>query len=110
LAVVGALSGLVGIIGATLHSHVRPIPALGQAAYIALFHAPVLLWLSKADKSGLPFLVGLGFSLGCAFFTGSIYLRYLASLEKATILAPVGGGLLIFSWAGLTGWAIARTF
>lgn len=93
--------GAAGLIGATLYAHVRPVPALQQAAYIALFHALVLLWLSRARKGFLPTLLSVGFLGGVLLFTGSIYLRYLAGMEKATTIAPAGGTLLILSWLGL---------
>jgi|GEM_PF-6118841 len=31
--VIGGLWGVGGLVGATLYAHLRPIPALGQAAY-----------------------------------------------------------------------------
>ncbi|MCS6896271.1 MAG: DUF423 domain-containing protein [Bacteroidia bacterium] len=93
--------GAFGLIGATMHAHVRPVPALGQAAYIALFHAIVLLWLSQKRRSAAGLLLAMGFIGGVGLFSGTIYLRYLAGIERATVLAPVGGSLLILSWIGL---------
>lgn len=97
----GGLFGLVGILGATLFAHVRPVPALGQAAYIALFHAPVLLWLSREKPSSPLQWVAVGYIGGLAIFVGTIYLRYLLGIEGATRLAPLGGSLLILAWGGL---------
>lgn len=98
---VAGLTGMFGLIGATLYAHVRPVPALQQAAYIALFHAPVFLWLSREKRGFLPALLAAGFLIGTALFTGSIYLRYLAGVDSATTIAPAGGTLLILSWLGL---------
>lgn len=103
---VAGLVGAGGLVGATLYAHVQPIPALGQAAYIALFHAPVLLWLSRERQSLLKTLLSVGFLLGVSLFTGSIYLRYLGGVERATIVAPTGGTLLILSWLGISGLAL----
>lgn len=93
--------GALGLVGATLHAHVRPVPALGQGAYIALFHALLLLWLSQEKKSTFSHLLAVGIIAGVSLFSGTIYLRYLAGVEEATKLAPVGGSLLILSWIGL---------
>ncbi|MCS7153850.1 MAG: DUF423 domain-containing protein, partial [Bacteroidia bacterium] len=106
LIVVAGFVGASGLIGATIHAHLRPVPAIGQAAYIALFHAPVLLWLSRVEKSVWSMLLGMGFIGGVGLFTGTIYLRYLGGIEKATVLAPVGGTLLILSWIGLAIWGV----
>lgn len=106
LIVAAGLLGALGLVGATIHAHIRPLPAVGQAAYIALFHAPVLLWLSSLEKSIWSMLLSIGFIGGVGLFTGTIYLRYLGGIEKATVLAPVGGTLMILSWIGLTVWGI----
>lgn len=90
--------GVTGVIGATLYAHVRPIPALGQAAYMALFHAAPLLFLSREKPAFLPRLQVILFFAGILLFTGSIYLKYLAGWEAATTIAPAGGTLLIIGW------------
>jgi uncharacterized membrane protein YgdD (TMEM256/DUF423 family) len=92
----------MGVVGATLYAHARPIPALCQAAYMALLHAPVLLWLSdRRGKDLLSTLVPLMLSAGVLIFSGSIYLKYLGGVERATMIAPAGGTLLILGWVGL---------
>ncbi|MCX7607316.1 MAG: DUF423 domain-containing protein [Bacteroidia bacterium] len=95
---IGGLAGVAGILGATLHAHALPVPALGQAAYMALFHAAPLLWLSREKRSLLSILQGVFFSGGVLLFTGSIYLKYLAGWDQATVIAPAGGTLLIGGW------------
>lgn len=104
LRMVAGFYGLAGIIGATLYVHARPVPALGEAATLALLHAPVLLWLSDKKARG-PFsaLISSFFVLGVLLFAGSIYLKYLGGIERATVLAPAGGTLLILAWALLIG-------
>ncbi len=100
--VLGGFLGLMGILGATLYAHARPIPALGQAAFMALFHAPILLWLAdRKDSDLLSRVLPLLFSVGALIFTGTIYLRYLGGVEKATAFAPIGGSLLVLGWLGL---------
>ncbi len=99
LRLVAAFYGLGGIIGATLYAHARPVPALGQAAVLALVHAPVLLWLSdKKGRGTLHALIVSFFALGILLFMGSIYLKYLGGFERATAIAPAGGSLLILGW------------
>ncbi|MCS6790765.1 MAG: DUF423 domain-containing protein [Bacteroidia bacterium] len=106
LVVSGGLLGALGVIGATLYAHARPIPALGQAAYMALFHAPVLLWLSRETPSLLLTWLSAAFLGGNLIFVGTIYLRYLGGVESATKIAPVGGSLVIIAWLGLVGWGL----
>lgn len=100
--VVAGFLGLMGILGATLYAHARPVPALGQAAFVALLHAPVILWLT--DKKATDLLhsfLPLMFSVGVMFFSGSIYLKYLGGVAEATVIAPAGGSFLILGWLGL---------
>jgi len=92
------LYGLAGLIGATLYAHALPIPALGQAAYIALFHAAPLLFLTGRLSSLGERLSASFFGLGVPLFTGSVYLKYLAGWEWATSVAPAGGVLLLIGW------------
>lgn len=95
---VAGLMGVGGIIGATLYAHAVPQPALGQAAYMALFHTAPLLYLSLQPQYFLHTLAGVGFTMGTLLFTGSIYLKYLAGWGGATAVAPAGGILLLLSW------------
>lgn len=95
---VSGLLGVAGLIGATLHAHAMPIPALGQAAYMALFHTAPLLYLSLRSPHFLHTLAGVGFTTGTFLFTGSIYLKYLGGWAGATAVAPAGGILLLLSW------------
>ncbi|MCS7298056.1 MAG: DUF423 domain-containing protein [Bacteroidia bacterium] len=106
LVVAAGITGALGLLGATIHAHVRPLPALGQAASIALFHAPLLLWLSREKGEFFPLLLAVGFLVGVILFAGAIYLRYLGGIERATVVAPVGGSLLLLSWVGLAMWGL----
>nr|BAL57466.1 hypothetical protein HGMM_F50F04C29 [uncultured Bacteroidetes bacterium] len=93
-----AFLGLMGVVGATLYAHAVPVPALGQAAYMALFHAAPLLFLSQQKPSLLTRLSAIFLLLGSLLFTGSIYAKYLGGWESATRIAPAGGTLLIGGW------------
>ncbi len=76
---------------------------------MALFHAPVLLWLSdRRRKDLLSTLVPLMLSVGILIFSGSIYLKYLGGVAQATMIAPAGGTLLMLGWAGLLARAVKR--
>ncbi|GIV24339.1 MAG: DUF423 domain-containing protein [Bacteroidia bacterium] len=100
--------GLAGMVGATLHAHAMPIPALGQAAYVALFHTAPLLFLAGRLTSVWERLSASFFSLGVPLFSGSIYLKYLAGWERATVVAPAGGTLLMIGWLFLLAAAFHR--
>ncbi|MCX8112516.1 MAG: DUF423 domain-containing protein [Bacteroidia bacterium] len=106
LVIVAGVMGASGLIGATLYAHARPVSALAQAAYIALFHAPVLLWLSRERYGLFPLIIAMGFVIGVSLFTGTIYLRYLGGIRWATAAAPAGGTLLILTWIGLGLWGM----
>lgn len=97
-AAVAGLFGVGGLIGATLHAHVLPVPALQQGAYLALFHAAPLLWLSRSQPTLWATLQASFFTAGVFLFTGSIYLRYLAGWARAAAIAPAGGTLLLLAW------------
>ncbi|MCS7162087.1 MAG: hypothetical protein NZ958_01990 [Bacteroidia bacterium] len=101
---IAALWGLLGLLGATLYAHVRPIPALNQAAFIFLTHAPILLWLSQEKPLSFRYLIIASFLVGGGLFGGSIYLSHLAGLTRATLVAPAGGICLFLGW-GLLGLA-----
>ncbi|MEN2992793.1 MAG: DUF423 domain-containing protein [Bacteroidia bacterium] len=104
LQIMAALWGLLGLLGATLYAHVRPIPALNQAAFVFLTHAPALLWLSQEKSLPFRYPIIVSFLIGGVLFGGSIYLRYLGGLTRATLVAPAGGICLFLGW-GLLGLA-----
>ena len=68
------------------------------AVVILVFAA--LKWSAIGERlAGLDWLVGL-FTLGVVLFSGSIYLRILTGYSELIWLTPLGGTLLIGSWAG----------
>lgn len=98
----GALIGGVGVAFAAYASHGTTDTSLAApAAAILLAHGPALLAVSIiADRS--PRLVG---SIGCAMalgvliFSGDLAARIWLGDRLFSGAAPLGGGLIILSWA-----------
>lgn len=71
------------------------------ASNFHLLHAVALLGLAAVYKnsgSRLLLLAALAFVSGIVFFSGSIYLSLMLSIEGASQFAPVGGLLLMVDW------------
>lgn len=103
LAAAGLL-GAAGVVLGALGSHALTVERPDQfelANRYHLIHAVLIAALSLAWSNGGVFrqLVIAGFVLGTMLFCGSLY---LSSLNLAgSGLAPVGGSMLIISWAAL---------
>jgi uncharacterized membrane protein YgdD (TMEM256/DUF423 family) len=101
----GALGVAFGAVGA--HGG-NPLAGFVQtASQFQLFHALALLALAfilpRAEGRGRQAFAAAAFLflLGILLFSGSLYLRALAGMETATILAPYGGTGLILGWAAM---------
>jgi uncharacterized membrane protein YgdD (TMEM256/DUF423 family) len=110
---IASILGLTGILlGAfgdhSLQAHLSPADL--ESWHVALryhqMYAVVILvfaalkWSAIGERlAGLDWLVGL-FTLGVVLFSGSIYLRILTGYSELIWLTPLGGTLLIGSWAG----------
>jgi uncharacterized membrane protein YgdD (TMEM256/DUF423 family) len=78
------------------------------ALKLLIVHALALLLLRLPNASGKHefnaklapalALVGLSFSLGTLFFSGSLLAAALSGVDALTTPAPFGGSLLMFGW------------
>lgn len=107
----GGLFGAAGVSLAALAAHARLSPEqaryVGRAAEMALWHAPLLLFLGLWGRGGVASLAALAAVLGVALFSGSVAALGFGLIAR-TPLAPLGGMLCILAWllaayAGLRG-------
>jgi uncharacterized membrane protein YgdD (TMEM256/DUF423 family) len=106
----GIAAGLIGAAGiglAAAGAHLEPGSSLGAAALIALVHAPAILAVLAARRTGLAhpragLIAALGMALGTLLFAGDISLRVFAKTPLFPMAAPSGGMLLIASWLVIT--------
>ncbi len=103
VAVLAGLIGASGVILAAMGAHMAPGRSLDQAALIALVHAPAVLALLAAGRTGLvrPILalVAAGaIALGVILFSGDLAMRSLLSRPLFPMAAPTGGFVLIAAW------------
>lgn len=63
----------------------------------ALFNTFSVAQLSRKSLHGII----TGFTLGIILFSGSIYIRILTGHTGLNFLTPIGGGMLIISWAAV---------
>ncbi len=107
----GGLVGATGVILAAYAAHARLSPEgarfIGRAAEMALWHAPLLLFLGLWGRGGAGTFAALAALLGVILFSGSVAALGFGLISR-TPLAPVGGTLCILAWlltayAGLRG-------
>src|SRR5262245_24426073 len=106
LIVLAGLMGAAGVVLAAMGAHRGAAGTLPSAAYMLLFHAPVILALVLLRDRGLiqPQLglaAAVGFVLGACLFSADVVLRELAGHRLFPMAAPTGGTLLILAWLAL---------
>jgi uncharacterized membrane protein YgdD (TMEM256/DUF423 family) len=103
LILVAGLMGAAGVVLAAMGAHRGSAGTLSSAAYMLLFHAPVILALVLLRDRGLvqpylAFAAGVGFVAGAGLFAADVTLRELAGHRLFPMAAPAGGVILIASW------------
>jgi len=106
LIVVAGLMGAAGVVLAAMGAHRAAAGTLSSAAYMLLFHAPVILAVVLLRDRGLvqpmlAFAAGVGFIAGAGLFAADVTLRELAGQRLFPMAAPAGGIILIASWLAL---------
>lgn len=96
-AVLGLSAVALGAIAAHVITDSQAVSAIEKAALYQLIHAVVLLFASQfhgrlAQLSRWLLLIGI------VLFCGSIELKYLFDVSKATVVAPSGGICLMLGW------------
>lgn len=104
LAASAGVFGATGIILAAVAAHLEPSPALQNASLILLVHAPAVIAILLAVRTGfLPRFGGMiGVTMlviGVVLFSGDLSLRIFTGAPLFPLAAPTGGLVLIFGWA-----------
>ena len=100
----GAVAGLAGVALAAAAAHGAGGAGLETPAQFCLVHAPALVALGAAIRTGLVLrwlgrAAGLVLVLGIVLFCGDLTLRALTGLAPLRLAAPIGGTLLMAGWA-----------
>ncbi len=110
LIVFAGLMGAAGVALAAAAAHAAPGQGLDSAAYLLLIHAVALLGVTANTPQSLcptsAALLGAGFIVGCALFSGDVALKVLAGYRLFPMAAPTGGVILIVTWLALAVFAV----
>jgi uncharacterized membrane protein YgdD (TMEM256/DUF423 family) len=106
LIVLAGLMGAAGVVLAAVGAHRGAAGTLPSAAYMLLFHAPVILAAVLLHERGLvqpqlALMAAIGFVVGAGLFAADVTLRELAGQRLFPMAAPSGGVVLIASWLAL---------
>jgi uncharacterized membrane protein YgdD (TMEM256/DUF423 family) len=103
LAVIAALMGAAGVALAALAAHKDGGEFGRTASLFLMIHAAALLGItahaSRAPRALLA--AGYGLALGTLLFSGDLASLVFAGGRLFPYAAPIGGSLMIFSWAAL---------
>jgi uncharacterized membrane protein YgdD (TMEM256/DUF423 family) len=104
LTALAALLGLCGIILAAMAGHMKALPNLRTASNICLFHAPALIAILAARRTGLfhPTLSLVASAIlagGVILFCGDLVFRSFQGYALVPMLAPIGGAMMMIGWA-----------
>jgi uncharacterized membrane protein YgdD (TMEM256/DUF423 family) len=106
LVILAGVMGADGVILAALSAHQADASRLAPASSMLLFHATaVLATVALAERGVAHLRLGLaaafGFVIAAALFATDLTLRQFAGHSLFAFAAPMGGTLLIISWAML---------
>lgn len=104
LLLLGAITGLAGVMGAAAAAHVAGSENLKTASQFLLFHAPLLAAAPAIVRSGavhrhIALLALMLTFIGVALFSGQLALGALKQASLFPMAAPTGGTLLMMGWA-----------
>ena len=104
LVALGAMAGGLGVALSAAASHVTGGGTLDISARFLLVHAPALIGIAAATRSGLlhrgvALASGAVLVLGVVLFSGDLAYRAFRSAALFSWAAPGGGILLIAGWA-----------
>jgi uncharacterized membrane protein YgdD (TMEM256/DUF423 family) len=112
LIAVGALLGLLAVVGGTFAAHwlgpslnPKDLNTFEVAARYQMYHALAIFcaaWLSSRSpgRSGdIAIKAGWMFVVGCVLFSGSLYLLVLTGAKWLGMVAPIGGASFLVGWA-----------
>lgn len=93
----GGVAGACGVVLAAAAAHMGG-GNISTAANFLLLHAPVLLIVGLAGRSGTMRLGAAAITLGLILFCGDLILRHYTGTRMFPLAAPAGGILLIGGW------------
>jgi uncharacterized membrane protein YgdD (TMEM256/DUF423 family) len=106
-ALLGLTAVALGAISAHAVAEAQAAQALERASLYQLIHALALLYSTGLPGKAAQFARCLLLA-GIVLFCGSIELKYLFSLNQATVVAPTGGVALMLGWLMLGVSALTR--
>lgn len=108
LIVVGALLGLLAVVGGTFAAHVldknldpKTLNTFEVAVRYHMYHALAILaaaWIYQRWPGRLPLLAGWMFVAGVLLFSGSLYILVGTGAKWLGMIAPIGGSAFIVGW------------
>lgn len=115
--IIGSIFGLTGVIAGALGAHALEktltpdqLDSFETAVRFQMYHSLLLILLGIAqrmvEKSALLDWSVYGVIAGTILFSGSIYLLVLTPF-KMGLVTPIGGVILIASWACMMIWAFS---
>ena len=87
----------IGAVAAHVITDSKAVASLEKAAIYQLIHVVVLLFIAQSQVR-LARACRWLFLTGVILFCGSIEMKYLLDMQEATLVAPVGGVLLMLGW------------
>jgi uncharacterized membrane protein YgdD (TMEM256/DUF423 family) len=113
IAATGALFGAVGLMLLALAAHGSSDhqATIGLAGQIALVHAPALMAIAAALRTGLLMpamsrIAALAIALGVVLFTADMTARTMLGERLFAMAAPIGGTAAIAGWLTIAGAAV----
>lgn len=108
LITVGALLGMLAVVGGTFAAHVLPnyLDEHGMHTYEVavryhMYHALAVfcaVWVGSRWPGRVPVLAGWLFVIGIALFSGSLYVLVMTGAKWLGAVAPLGGSAFIVGW------------
>ena len=104
LAALAALMGAGGVALAAASTHAGGGDLGRTAAEFLILHAAALMGVTAAARTHRPrrlLLAGAGLAVGTLLFAADLAMRGFAGTRLFPFAAPIGGSLMILSWAAL---------
>jgi uncharacterized membrane protein YgdD (TMEM256/DUF423 family) len=108
LIAVGALLGLLAVVGGTFAAHVldnsldpKSINTFDVAVRYHMYHALATLvaaWVYTRWPGRLPLMAGWMFVAGVVLFSGGLYVLVGTGAKWLGVVAPIGGSAFIIGW------------
>lgn len=114
-AILGALSGFIGVAAGAFGAHglrqrlsAEMLGVFETAARYQMYHALALMavaWAATRWPGGGIHLAGWSFVVGTLLFSGSLYVLSLTDIRWLGAITPLGGAAFLLGWLSLA-WGI----